>query len=318
MTELEDPSPLTRPEALRRLDAPATSTSLVAQGISRETLRAAVAARVLRAPFHGVVVPAHLPDTPEVRAAALALATSEHHVICDRTAAWLHGIDVFAHAELATPPLVETCALRWRTPTRLQGADGRTRDLMPVDIMVLHGVRVTTPLRTALDLGCQLRRREAMAALNSFAREHGVGAADMVATIQRFRGRRGVKQLRSLIPLVDSRIESHRESWVWLEIHDHGLPAPEPQYWIMVDGVPTYRLDFAYPAARVCIEYDGKEFHDRTPEQRDYDDARRRWLREHGWTVIVIRLGDFAAGSSDRWIGELREALRSPYSTRRF
>lgn len=320
MTQIEDPPPpaLARPDPLPGLAGPATTASLAAQGVSREILRSAVAEGALRAPFHGVVVPAHLPDTPEIRAAALALVTSEHHVICDRTAAWLHGVDVFAHAELATPPPVETCALRWRTPTRLRGADGRTRDLTPLDIMVLHGVRVTTPLRTALDLGCHLRRREAMAALNAFAREHGVRATDLLAMIQRFRGRRGVKQLRSLIPLVEPRIESHRESWVWLEIHDHGLPTPEPQYWIVIDGVPTYRLDFAYPAARVCVEYDGKDFHDRTAEQRAHDEERRRWLREHGWTVIVIRLGDFAAASSDRWVGELREALRAPYSTRRF
>ena len=315
MTAVGDPS---HPPALTRLDGPVRTATLVGHGVSRETIRSAVADGQLRTPFHGVLVPAHVADTQEVRAAALALVTSEHHVICDRTAAWLHGIDVFAHAELAVPPPVETCALRWHTPTRLRGADGRTRDLAPVDIMLLHGIKVTTPLRTALDLGCHLRRREAMATLNAFARGHGVGAADLMAAIARFRGRRGVKQLRMLIPLVEARIESHRESWVWLEIHDHGLPPPEPQHWIMVSGVPTYRLDFAYPKARVCVEYDGEDFHDRTPEQRARDQDRRRWLREHGWTVIVVRLGDFTAGNSERWIGDLREALRAPYSSRRF
>ncbi len=111
--------------------------------------------------------------------------------------------------------------------------------------MELYGVTVTTPLRTALDLACNLRRREAMAAVNAFARSHGVTAEQMGAELRRFRGRRGVRQLRDLISLLEPLIESQRESWLWLEIHDHGLPLPVPQHWIDIDGVPTYRLDFA-------------------------------------------------------------------------
>ena len=75
--------------------------------------------------------------------------------------------------------------------------------------------------------------------------------------LARYRRRRGVIQLRQLVQLVDPRVESERESWVLLAIHDAGLPLPEPQYWIEIDGVPTYRLDFAYPRLRVCVEYDG-------------------------------------------------------------
>lgn len=259
-----------------------------------------------------------LPGTIESRAHAVAQLTTKHHVVCDRTAAWLHGVDCYSQGELQVAPEVETCVLRGHRATRLTGADGRTRDLAASDVMVVEGLRVTTPLRTALDLGCHLRRREAMAALNEFARLHGITPAMLHDALPRFRRRRGVVQLRQLVPLVDPRMESQRESWVWLELTDRGIPRPEPQHWIVVDGVQKYRLDFAWVLAKVCVEYDGFDFHDKTEEQRCEDEDRRAWLRAHGWTVIVVRLGDFTGEALDRWIAEVREALRPTYSTRRF
>ena len=61
--------------------------------------------------------------------------------------------------------------------------------------------------------------------------------------------------------LVDGRSESSGESWTRLEINDHHLPEPTPQFWVVIDGVPTYRLDLAYPRARIAIEYDGVQHH---------------------------------------------------------
>lgn len=303
---------------IRMPDRPFASTELATLGVTRAWLRRQLSCGAVRSPFHGVYVPAHLSDTTEIRARAVGLATTEHHVICDRTAAWIHGVDAFGYAELQAPPAIETCARRGHRSTRLRGTDGRTRDLADSDIMTIGGVSVTTPLRTALDLGCNLREREAMAALNAFARRHGITVPDLTGELPRFRHRRGVVQLRELVPLVDPRMESERESWVLLALHAHGIPAPEPQYWIDIDGVPTYRLDFAWVKARVCVEYNGVEWHDKTPEQRRADEERHAWLRDHGWTVIVVRIGDFTGEALDRWIRAVQEALKPAYSSRRF
>jgi very-short-patch-repair endonuclease len=96
------------------------------------------------------------------------------------------------------------------------------------------------------------------------------------------------------------------------------MPCPELQHWIEIDDVPTYRLDLAYPRLRVVVEYDGEEFHDRTPEQRRHDAERREWLRRNHWTIVVVTKGDFTGAGSDRWLGELRQALRPTYSNRRW
>jgi hypothetical protein len=154
--------------------------------------------------------------------------------------------------------------------------------------------------------------------LNEMARLHGLTREDYLRSLPRYRRRRGVIQLRELVLVVDPRLESQRESWVLLAILDACLPVPEPQFWVEVDGVPTFRLDFAYPRLRVCIEYDGADWHGGTPEQREHDQARRTWLRDHGWTVMVVRKGDFRSGALDAWLAELRTTLRPAYSNRRW
>jgi hypothetical protein len=299
-------------------DRPFRREELLAQGLTKPDFYRLAHEGVIRCVVREAFVRADLADTVALRAAAVALVVSEDHVAVDRTAAAIHGIEMFTAVELEELPPIETCALRGRRATRRRGVDGRSRDLAERDIMRIDGLRLTTPLRTALDLGCNLRRREAMAARNAFARVHGVTVEQLRAELDRFGRRRGVVQLRELVQLVDPRIESPRESWTLLAIHDAGLPLPEPQVWVDVDGVPTYRLDFAYRQRRVCVEYDGFDFHALTPEQRQHDADRRAWLRANHWTVIVIRLGDFTGERLDGWLRELREALATTYSNRRW
>lgn len=295
-------------------DNPFTHRDLDDIGISREQLRRLVEADLVRRLVRGAYLKAGIELTPQVRARTVAAVITSHHVVCDRTAAWIHGVDTLTYAEQDIPPPIDVCALRGHEPSERDGVAARSRDLAPHDFMTLHGLRVTTPRRTALDLGCLLRRREAMAALDAFARLHGLTRDELALEARRYRRRRGVIQLRELVALVDARAESARESWTRLAIHDAGIIAPEPQVWIEIDGVPTYRLDLAYRRARVTVEYDGWDAHERTPEQKAHDRKRRRWLRANGWTIIVIRRGDFTGDALDRWLGELRAALRPTYS----
>jgi len=298
------------PSPFRRRDL--TERSLTSHAISELLLDGTI-----RQPFRGVYVDAGLPDTLELRAACLAIVVDEHHIVRDRTAAMLHGVDVHTPEEHEVLPPVECSARRGHTRTRRPGVSGGSRDLLDRDLVQVGGIWVTTPLRTALDLGCNLRRRDAYAALNEFARHHAVTADVLLREMRRFRGRRGVRQLRALIPLVEPLVESPRESWVYLEMLDAGLPAPQPQVWVERGGVPAYRLDFAYLRHRICIEYDGADAHS-DPAQQAHDEARRSWLRENGWVVIVVRVGDFTGVRRDRWLAEVGQALQDRYSNRRW
>jgi hypothetical protein len=103
---------------------------------------------------------------------------------------------------------------------------------------------------------------------------------ELVAGVERFRGERGVVQLRELVPVADPRAESLPESALrlhWLE--QPNLPSPVPQYPI-VDalGNELFRLDLADPLRRVAAEYDGVAFH----RYRALEDSERRaWISRH-------------------------------------
>src|SRR4051794_7293496 len=210
---------------------PFTCRDLTDLEITRHTLRRLVSENVVRRLTLGAYLRSDVELTLELRAQAVAAVVPEHQVVCDRTAAWIHGIDALTYAEHDVPPPIDVCAMRGHQPCARASVAGRTRDLAPEDVMVVDGLRVTTPLRTALDLGCLLWRREAIAALDAFARMHGLPKEQMRERARRYRRRRGVIQLRELIELVDPRAESARESWLRLAIRDAGLVMPEPQFW---------------------------------------------------------------------------------------
>lgn len=154
--------------------------------------------------------------------------------------------------------------------------------------MIVQGIRVTTPLRTVLDLGRLLRRHDALAAIDAFLRI-GVPHDQMLAEVERFKGYRGVRQVRALIPLGDRRAESVAESALRLDWYDAGLPRPELQWWVCDDdGIGIYRLDIALPEVLYAAEFDGEENHT-SDEDRGYDEQRRGWCeRERHWLFEVF------------------------------
>jgi hypothetical protein len=291
---------------------PFSASAAAALGLSRTRLRRLYDDGVVRRVFHGVYLRSDVRLTTHVKLAAASLVVNRDAVACDRTAAWIWDVDVYRFRELDVVPPVEICVLRGRTRTRRDQTYGGVRDLAARDWVEIDSVKVTTPLRTALDLGCGLNRRDALAAMDALARGHGLSSADLAQQLPRYRRRRGVVQCRGLVPLVRPEAESLRETWTRLALLDFGLPAPELQWWVEADGVPTYRLDLAYPRARIAIEYDGRDHHT-SRDDRARDEARRTWLGAHGWTVIVVRASDFGPDADDGWLYAVRDALAAAH-----
>lgn len=278
--------------------------------MARSQLDEAVAdGRLLRL-FHGVYGSATMEPSPLIRAQAVGLVTHQHSVVCDRTACWIWGVDCYRHAELDGTPLVESCVPRWQQASECAGVDGMTRDLLPEDWVELGGIRITTPPRTAMDLGCSLWPPRALGAMDALMRAQGFTQDDLRRMLPRYRRRRGVVQLRELVSMVDPLAESQPESWIRYFIVASDLPRPACQVWVVVEG-QRYRLDLAYPRAKIAVEYDGEEFHLSTPEQRAHDEARRAALRRAGWIVIVVTRQDLSQDSERSWLGELSAALRA-------
>ena len=257
-------------------------------GLNQRHLSALVEQGLLRRVLRGVYAATQAPDSVLFRAHALGLVVTECAVVTDRTAAWLHGVPILERgAHLEAPP-ISVCE-RVDSRVRRGDVDGRRRQLLDRDVMELDGIRVTTPIRTGLDLGRRLWRFDALAAIDGVL-HLGVDHDELLEESLRFKGHRGMRQLRALAPLGDGRAESPGESALRLHWLDAGLPRPEPQFGITDDwGREIYRLDVPLPSARYAAEYDGEEFHSED-EDVHHDEERRDWMRrERGWTIDVFR-----------------------------
>jgi hypothetical protein len=288
--------------------APFTARTAKKRGINGRRLALLVDDGLVRPVIHGVYVVATTPDSMEVKAAAVVLVAPKHVVVADRSASWLHGIDVLDFAELDVLPVLEVVSWEGNDRTQRAGVLGGKRDLLPSEITTVDGVRVTTPIRTACDIACLYGRYRAIAVLDAFRRRYGITVAQLIDMLPRYAKRRGVKQLRELIPLTTDQADSQPESWVRLMIHDDGLPMPAAQVWVYVPGWGRVRIENAYEHLRIAVEYDGEEFHS-SDEDREHDEKRREALRQMGWIIIVVRKHQLAAKPRDIWLRELRTAI---------
>lgn len=259
-----------------------------------------------------------VPRVPPAWAAYLNEMADRDHVAVDRTAALLLGVDCYSWTERDLPLVPETAVIGDRRASRMATLSAHSRALLPREVTVVDGIPSTTPVRTTMDLGCVLKRWQAFAAMNALAGAYGLEMSVLVRELPRHRGRRGVRQLRTLIGHLTPEVESMRESRVLLAIIDAGLPRPIAQYPITVGSGEEFRLDFAYPHRRIAVEYDGAEFHDRSDEQRQRDRRRRDLIRQAGWEQLVVTSADFRTLRDGRWLTDLRALLAESVTNRRW
>ncbi|AJR18680.1 hypothetical protein GUY44_17750 [Pimelobacter simplex] len=287
---------------------PFTSAMAAAGGLSPRGLRRLLASGQVRHLLHDVYVGAPTPDSLDLRARAAALVLPEHAVVCDTSAAWLHGINLVPLAALDVSPRLDAVSIDGSAVVRRPGIRGGKRVLRRDEITSVEGIRVTTPVRTACDVARLRGRLRAIAALDAFRRSFAITEAELWHVVPRLAGHRGVIQLRELVPLSTARADSQPESWVRLMIHDEGLPMPQPQVWTMLPDGRRVRMENAYAHLRIAVEYDGEEFHT-APDDREHDEERREELRRAGWLVIVVRKDGLGVRERMVWLRRLASAI---------
>lgn len=266
-----------------------------------------------RSPFRGVHVDADVPDTYAVRCEAGFLTVRGLGALAGYAAAEIQGADC-APAR-APVEVVTTDGRKLRTrpglvvhrttahddeilrgvPIRVRDRRGRWR------ILPGRTVDATSPVRTAFDLARREQRVEAVVALDSLGYRCGLDPAGVLELAVRHPNVRGIGRLALLVTLADPRAESPMETRIRLALIDGGLPAPHVQF-----PLGPYRLDLAYPAAMLAVEYDGD--HHRTAEQARYDLERQAFVDARGWTIV--RPPDFEVlGRPDAVADRVRHAL---------
>ncbi|MEE3848738.1 DUF559 domain-containing protein [Gordonia sp. LSe1-13] len=242
---------------------------------------------------------------PRERIIATALSAPDDVVVAGIAAKLMHGgtwHDGDFTVELIRAPDAGNKRGRGRAVHRT--------DLDPDDVVDLDGISVTSVLRTALDIGRVPPEWRALGHLDDLARATGLCPMDLADYVEKFKARRGIRQLRALIPMIDGRSESPPESWLRLLMFKGDLPTPDLQVEVAdpITGHIFARIDLAYEKLKIAIEYDGEDFHS-TPAQKAHDEARDAKLDELGWIVIRITADRMR---NDQWgiIVEIEEALR--------
>ena len=244
-------------------------------GLSRHDLR-----RWYQPVFRGVYAPNRARLTVADRAAAAWLTTDRAGVIAGVAASALHGAQWVGNGE----PIEVLVGERRRQSGLIVRMDRFSDD----EVTAVGELPVTTPARTAYDLGRHLKRSLALARLDALMRAAPFGIEEVRELMQRYGAARGVRQLRDLLPLVDAGAESPKESWLRLLLVDGGLPAPDTQIPICDEGgVPVAYLDMGYRDIKLAIEYDGDQH--RSDRRQYVRDVRRiPMLERRGWEVIRV------------------------------
>ena len=156
----------------------------------------------------------------------------------------------------------------------------------------MRALATTGPVRTWCDLARSgATVLELVAVGDALARAHLDAVAALEAAVSSGDGRRGVRTAREALTLLDARAESIMESWLRVVLVLAGVPAPVPQLEIFDPaGRFVARVDLAWPAERLVVEYDGDHHRDRATWVRDL--RRREDLERLGWRVVVVTAHD--------------------------
>jgi hypothetical protein len=265
-----------------------TKAEALAHGVSENDWHLLVRDRAVRRLVAGVYADAAAPDTMQLRLSAVSRGLPDGVVLARRSAAWVLGVDALdPRGYPATPPVEVVAPDPALRPRRGLVKAHSAEDLRPDDVVTMDGVRLTSPLRTASDLGRFVPRPQALAAIDSFLHAGLISRDRLASEASRWRRRRGVRQLEEMVRIADPLCESPGESRMRLRAIDAGFPPPECQVPIHdLAGRVRYRLDLGYRDRRIGLEYDGEEFHG--PERAAADARRREWITRRGWRLAVF------------------------------
>lgn len=253
---------------------PFIGSEVIAAGVlTRRTLRH------YRRIFHNVYIDPEVQPTSLDLIEAAWLFGGRRSPLAGISAALLHG-DKYV-SKNAKPELMRMTA----------GCDGLTVhrfDPPPDELTTVRAMTATTAARTLFDLGRRKGRTEALVRCDMLSHATGLTATDVMPLTARYRGARGIVQLREILELMDNGAESPQETRTRLALLDAGLRRPQTQIHVYDESFYVFaRIDMGYEEFKVGIEYDGEQ-HWTDPKRRAADVERRIMLAERGWSIIHV------------------------------
>lgn len=166
----------------------------------------------------------------------------------------------------------------------------RTNTLTARDLTRRHGIPVTNPLRTLVDLGAVAGHDIVADALDSLTSRRIITIAGARAYRERLagHGRRGVGVLGDILDnraLGDQPADGMLEPTMAELCRRYAIPMPAFQVWVFVGG-KWRRMDFADVTEMIDFEVDGYEHHGGNHRNWENDLDRDAELTAAGWQVV--------------------------------
>lgn len=200
---------------------------------------------------------------------------------------------------------LSACAV-WRAkwieqdnPAELIHANRRAPDDLVVHSDALHGgearlvgrMMVTTPARTAFDLGRRRPVDDAVARIDSLMNATGLRVDAIEAVAAGHPGARGLRRLRETLTLVDGGAESPYETMTRLLLARAGFPPPQTQIPVRDESGHVFaRIDMGWPEYLVGVDFEGAHHWD-DAKQRSWDIDRFAKLSDRGWIDVRLTSG---------------------------
>ena len=204
---------------------------------------------------------------------------------CDRRVVGLNGLG----AKWIEPELPAELIHTNRRPPRLISV--HTDGLALGETQLIDGMAVTTPARTAFDLGRRLGLKEGVQRIDALMNAIDIKVDDVEAVAKQHPGVCGLRQLRQTLDLVDGGAESPYESLTRLLLVRAGFPRPQTQIPVLDEyGYVFARIDMGWEKWRVGADFEGAQ-HWTDPRRRNWDVERYARLPELGWFDIRLTSG---------------------------
>jgi hypothetical protein len=279
----------------RRRHGVLTRRDLLALGFSSKAIRHRAESGRLRPLWRGVYAVGWTPPTPDGRRMAAVLACGDDAVLSHRSAAELWGIgrEWEGRIDVSVPG-----AGKVRRP----GIKVRRRSSLPGRAVTRrHGIPVTNPVQTLIDLATELKVLRLERAVNEADVLDLIDPETLRAALDGYVGMPGVKTLRTLLDRHTFRLsDSDLEVLFRPLAMAAGFALPLSKYRLM-----GHEVDFWFPAHGLVVETDGLRYH-RTPAQQ-----ARAVKRDQVHTAAGLRVLRFTHWQIAHEPNEVTQILRT-------
>ena len=254
------------------------------------------------------------------RAVLGALLREDHQIVVSgRSAArlWKMPLPLEMERWEATPQMsVMDMSLQGRVRRNRPYLRWTRRPLRGEDIVDVDGLRITSRVRTWLDLTVHLHRDQLVIIADHLVRHPRPWAEgrntpyatpDILAAAIEAHPGRGRPLLREALSLARIGSDSPAETRLRLAAARAGLPGPVLNRRQFEGRADLGEPDLAWPDWKVCLEHDGRDH--RTKAQQEKDIARRERREQHGWIEVQTVANDLTDGCR-RGIERLTAVLR--------